>query len=191
VVVDVDETVLDNSAYQGWQIRSHNDFSQATWSKWTGSAQAPPIPGAVEFLKYAASRGVRVFYVTNRLKEEMAGTKENLIRLGFPDVSDETVMLRQEVSSKEPRRMEIQKRHRIVLLVGDNLNDLALPFEAKTIPERFAAVDANRDRFGASFIVLPNAMYGSWENALFPANTRLTPEDRARIRVEQLRTFTP
>ena len=191
VVVDVDETVLDNSPYQGWQILNHRDFAQDTWSKWTGSAQAIAIPGSVDFLQYAAKRGVRVFYVTNRAPEELTGTMENLKRAGFPDVSPETVMLRKDTGSKEARRLEIQKRNRIVLLVGDNLNDLAQVFEHKQIPERYQAVDDNRDKWGAQFIVIPNAMYGEWENAVYEYAPKLTAADRTRKRLEHLRTFTP
>jgi 5'-nucleotidase (lipoprotein e(P4) family) len=191
VVVDVDETVLDNSPYQGWQILTHNNFTQPTWSKWTGSATAQAIPGAVDFLQYAARHGVRVFYVTNRAPEELAPTKANLIKMGFPDVSDETVMLRDKVSSKEPRREAIRKRHRIVLLVGDNLNDLAQVFEKKSIAERWQAVDDNRARWGTEYIVIPNAMYGEWENAVYDYKSGLTAADRARIRLERLRVFTP
>lgn len=193
VVVDIDETVLDNSPYQGWQILNNQDFVLDTWYQWTGRAEAKPIPGAVDFLRYASSRGVRVFYVSNRDKEhELESTLKNLRALNFPDVSEQTVLLKDtKESTKQPRRDLISKRQRIVLLVGDNLSDLAKDFEVREIPDRFQAVNNSRARFGADFIVIPNNMYGSWENALFPANTRLTAEDRARIRREKLLAFTP
>jgi len=191
VVVDVDETVLDNSPYQGWQIRNHRNFEQASWSKWTSGGTAQAIPGAVDFLKYAASRGVRVFYVTNRATEELAGTMANLKRHGFPDVSAETVMLRDKISSKEPRRAEIRKKHRIVLLVGDNLNDLSQVFERKPIAERFQAVDDNRARWGTEFIVIPNAMYGEWENAVYEYTPGLNAAGRMEKRLSHLQSFNP
>ena len=105
------------------------------------------LPGAVEFLKYAASRGVRVFYVTNREKPEKPGTMTNLKQLGFPGVSDETVVVRTDVSSKEPRRRTISEHYRIVLLCGDNLNDFTNIFEGKSVEERNAAVDMARSAY--------------------------------------------
>ncbi|MEO6392768.1 MAG: 5'-nucleotidase, lipoprotein e(P4) family [Pyrinomonadaceae bacterium] len=191
VVVDVDETVLDNSPYQGWQILNHRNFEQASWAKWTGSGAAQAIPGAVDFLKYATSRGVRVFYITNRAKEELPGTLANLRKAGFPDISEETVLLRDQVSSKEPRRAEVRKKHRIVLLVGDNLNDIAQVFERKPIAERFAAVDENRTRWGTEYIVIPNAMYGEWENAVYEYTPGLNAAGRMEKRLSHLQTFTP
>lgn len=192
VVVDIDETVLDNSPYQGWQILNDKEYVQETWFQWTARAEAQPIPGAVDFLRYANSRGVRVFYVSNRDQaKELAPTMQNLRALNFPDVSEETVMLREKESSKQPRRDLISKRNRIVLLAGDNLADLAKDFEVRDIPARYAAVDNSRARFGADFIVIPNAMYGTWENALFPSGTSSDPAVRAGIRRNALRSFTP
>ena len=193
VVVDIDETVLDNSPYQGWQVLNNSDYVSETWYQWTGRAEAKPIPGAVDFLRYANSRGVRVFYVSNRDKaKELEPTMKNLRALNFPDVSEQTVLLREpNVSSKQPRRDLIGTRQRIVLLVGDNLGDLAKDFEVRDIPGRYLAVDNNRARFGADFIVLPNAMYGGWENALFPPGTSSDPAVRADLRRKALVGFTP
>jgi 5'-nucleotidase (lipoprotein e(P4) family) len=192
VVVDIDETVLDNSPYQGWQILNNKDYVLETWYQWTGRAEAKAIPGAVDFLRYANSRGVRVFYVSNRDKtKELEPTMKNLRDLNFPDVSEQTVMLREKESSKQPRRDLISTRQRIVLLVGDNLSDLAKDFEVRDIPGRYLAVDHTRARFGADFIVLPNMMYGSWENALFPPGTPSDPAVRANIRRSALQAFTP
>lgn len=192
VVVDIDETVLDNSPYQGWQILNNKDYVEETWFQWTGRAEAKPIPGAVDFLRYAHSRGVRVFYVSNRNKaKELAPTIKNLRDMNFPDVSDQTVLLREKESSKQPRRDFISTRHRIVLLAGDNLGDLAKDFEVRDIPGRYAATDNNRARFGADFIVLPNVMYGAWENALFPPGTGSDPAVRATVRRNALEAFNP
>ncbi len=189
VVVDVDETVLDNSRYQATLIVNRKPFESATWTNWCNGAQASAIPGAVEFLRYAASRGVRVFYVTNRRPTEREGTAKNLKQMGFPDVSDETLLLRADVSSKEARRQQISKRYRIVLLAGDNLNDFSNVFEGKTIAERAAAVEAARQKFGTEFIVLPNAMYGEWESAIYEYNSRLSEAEQNQKRKAALQTI--
>lgn len=188
VVVDVDETVLDNSRFQAGLIVNRAAFSSAAWIDWCSRAAASAIPGAVDFLKHAASRGVRVFYVTNRGIAEKAGTMTNLKRLGFPGVSDETLVVRTDVSSKEPRRQRISERYRIVLLCGDNLSDFSSIFEGKTTEERNAAVDGASRRFGTEFIVLPNPMYGDWENAVYGYDSRLNEQEKAARRKASLKT---
>ncbi len=191
VVVDVDETVLDNSSAQAELVINRQAFNSAGWTEWCNRAKAPAIAGAVDFLRYAASRHVRVFYVTNRREAEKAGTITNLKQLGFPGVSDETVMVRRDVSSKEPRRQKISERYRIVLLCGDNLADFSDVFEGKTTAERAAAVDAARQRFGTRFIILPNAMYGDWENAIYGYDSRLSEQEKAARRKAALKPPTP
>lgn len=189
VVVDVDETVLDNSPYQASLILNRQTYNAATWKTWTERAQAVAIPGALEFLRYARGRGVRVFYVTNRRLAEREATATNLRRLGFPDVSDETLLVRTEASSKEARRQSVSERFRIVLLVGDNLNDFADVFEKNTVATRLAAVEANRDEFGTRFIMLPNAMYGDWESAIHDYNFKLTEAEKAARRKAALKGY--
>lgn len=189
VVVDVDETVLDNSRYQAELIVNRQPFTSASWIEWCNRAKASAIPGAVDFLKYAATRGVRVFYVTNRRETEKTGTITNLKQLGFPDVSDETVVVRTDVSSKEARRQSIRRRYRIVLLFGDNLSDFSNAFEGKTPEERTAGVEAARQKFGTEFIVLPNPMYGDWENAVYGYESGLTEPQKAARRKAALKTI--
>jgi 5'-nucleotidase (lipoprotein e(P4) family) len=182
VVVDVDDTVLDNSRYQASLILNRKNYGSSAFTEWCKIADAPEIPGAVEFLKYVHAKGARVFYVSNRSQADIACTSENLKKLGFPDVSDETLLFRTDTSSKEARRQAVAKKHRIVLLMGDNLNDLAKVFEKKPIAERFAAVDAMKNDFGSRFIVLPNAMYGEWEGAVYEYKSLSDQEKAARRR---------
>jgi 5'-nucleotidase (lipoprotein e(P4) family) len=192
VVVDADETVLDNSRYQATLVKNGQTYSAQSWTQWVNRAEAAAIPGAVEFLRYAASRGVRVFYITNRRSVEKEATAANLKKLGFPDVSDETLLVRTDPnsSSKEPRRRSVSSRYRIVLLMGDNLNDFAEVFEnSKTVNSRIAAVEQNKNQFGTRFIVLPNPMYGDWENAIYEYNFKLTETEKAAKRKSQLKTY--
>ncbi len=188
VVVDVDETVLDNSLHQAELIKNRMPFTNPVWTAWINRREAKPIPGAVEFLNYANRKGVRVFYVTNRNADEKQGTIDNLKQTGFPDVSDETVMVRATESSKEARRQAILQKHRIVLLIGDNLNDLSNIFERKSVADRFAEVDKTREMFGRRFIVLPNAMYGDWESAVYEYQ-RLSEVEKTRKRSEALTSY--
>ena len=192
VVVDADETVLDNSAYQATLLKNGQSYDPKTWTEWVNRAEAAAIPGSVEFLRYAASRGVRVFYITNRKLVEKAATAANLTKLGFPGVNDQTLLVRTDAgsSSKEARRQAVAAKYRIVLLAGDNLNDFAEVFDkSRTVSDRIAAVERNKEQFGTRFIVLPNVMYGDWESAIYEYNTKLTEEEKAAKRKSQLKTY--
>lgn len=189
VVVDIDETVLDNSRYQASLVREHKSYPQ-DWTAWVNRSEAAAVPGAIEFLNYAHRRGVRVFYVTNRKAIEKEGTRANLKKLGFPDVTDETLIVREDtdVSSKEPRRRRIAQRYRLVLLIGDNLNDFAEVFEKTTVAGRISATDQSKALFGTRFIMLPNPMYGDWENSVYEYNFKLTDAQKAERRRSLLKT---
>jgi 5'-nucleotidase (lipoprotein e(P4) family) len=150
--------------------------------------KAKAIPGAIDFLNRAARQGARIFYVTNRIEVEKQPTIDNLKALGFPDVSDETVLIKTTESSKEARRQTILQKYRIAILIGDNLDDLSNVFERKPIDARFAEVDKTREMFGRKFIVLPNAMYGTWEGAIYEYG-RLTEAQKTEKRANALESY--
>lgn len=185
IVVDIDETVLDNSPAQASGIINKKPFNLPDWYAWGEKRSAKAIPGAVDFLNYAVSKGVKVFYVSNRDEVQKQATIDNLKSVGFKDVSGENVILRTAESGKEPRRKAISANYRIVILVGDNLNDFSDVFERKSIDERYAAVETDRKLFGAKYIMLPNAMYGDWESAIYEYK-RLTDAEKAAKRKSSL-----
>jgi 5'-nucleotidase (lipoprotein e(P4) family) len=189
IIVDVDETVLDNSRFQAELILRGAAYTPQAWQAWCDRAEAGAVPGAVDFLNYASRRGVHVFYITNRRQPEKAGTMTNLKNAGFPGVTEDTVMIREQgtTASKESRREQVRSRYRIVMLVGDNLNDFTDDFSGKSIAERKAQVDRERAEFGAQFIVVPNPMYGDWETAVYGNQPNLTDSDRRAKRREALR----
>lgn len=188
VVVDVDETVLDNSPQQAYNVKNRLPFTLPNWYEWGEKRSAKAIPGAVDFLNYANRKGVKVFYVSNRDEVQKQATIDNLKSAGFPDATEETVLLRQTESSKEPRRQSISAKYRIVLLVGDNLDDLSNVFERKSVADRFAEVDKAREFWGKKFIVLPNAMYGSWESAIYEYQ-RLNEIQKTQKRTDALQSY--
>jgi 5'-nucleotidase (lipoprotein e(P4) family) len=186
IVVDIDETVLDNSPSQARGIRTNTPYNSKDWYAWTNMRKAKPIPGSVEFLNYAVSKGVKIFYVSNRDDQnEKQATIDNLKSVGFTDVSADNVLLRTSESSKDARRAVVSARYRIVLLMGDNLDDFTSAFERKSVADRFGEVDKVRDTWGKKFIVLPNAMYGTWENAIYEYQ-RLTEAQKAEKRAAAL-----
>lgn len=181
VVVDIDETVLDNSPAQAHLIKNKAPFDNKSWYAWGEMRKAKAIPGAVDFLNYAVSQGVKVFYVSNRDEVQKQATIDNLKSVGFNDVSAENVILRTSESSKEKRRDTISEKYRIVILMGDNLDDFSDVFEKKSITDRFGETDKLRGMFGNKFIVLPNVMYGTWENAVYGYG-RVTDAQKAEKR---------
>ena len=189
VVVDIDETVLDNSPYEAGIIGK--DYGYPTgWAEWINAAEAEPLPGAVAFCNYVVEKGADVFYLSNRKAEsEQEATMKNLKALGFPQVIDAHMLLREDTSDKEPRRLKVRENHRIVLLMGDNLNDFDNIFRKKGADERLAAVDTVKDEFGTKFIVLPNPMYGDWEGAIYDYNWKLSPKEKSDTRKSSLKTW--
>ncbi|HEX9615389.1 MAG TPA: 5'-nucleotidase, lipoprotein e(P4) family [Bacteroidota bacterium] len=189
VVVDIDETVLDNSPHSAKMILENKSFPYG-WTEWVNKAGAEPIPGALEFLRYAVSKGYSIFYVSNRSAEnETDGTIRNLRERGFPQADSGHVLLQEGRSGKEIRRQKILLTHEIVLLIGDNLNDHAETFEKNSIEERFAETDRLRDEFGVRYIVLPNPMYGEWESAIYRYGRGLSAEEKNVLRRSALTSF--
>jgi 5'-nucleotidase (lipoprotein e(P4) family) len=191
VIVDLDETILDNSLNEGMQVKNHVNFNQKDWTEWVNRADATAVPGSVGFLNYAAAHGVTVFYITNRNDIQKQGTAANLKKLGFPNVNDRTLLVQTDPknSSKEPRRQSVAAKYRVVLLMGDDLNDFAKVFEdSKTVESRIAALDQFKNEFGKRFIVLPNAMYGNWETAIY-GRSGLSEEERAAKRKSALKAY--
>lgn len=186
VVVDIDETMVDNSAYEAQNILGNFGYPER-WGEWIDKASATAIPGAVEFMKYAVSKGVDVFYVSNRKIAEKDATVKNMRALGFPMIDDEHLLLRDKSSSKNERRDKVSQTHEIILLIGDNMNDFSGIFENKTVDDRFAVTDENKSAFGKSFIVLPNPMYGDWESAVLKYNFKQTNEQKDSVRKANLK----
>jgi 5'-nucleotidase (lipoprotein e(P4) family) len=186
IVVDIDETVLDNSPAQALGIKMNTPYNPKDWYAWSNMRKAKAVPGSVEFLNYAISKGVKIFFVSNRDdKNEKQATIDNLKSVGFNDISTENVLLRTAESGKDARRAVASANHRIVLLVGDNLDDFTSAFERKSVADRFAEADRLKDAWGKRFIVLPNAMYGTWENAIYEYQ-RLTEAEKAARRAAAL-----
>jgi 5'-nucleotidase (lipoprotein e(P4) family) len=165
VVVDVDETVLDNSPFQGYEIRNNKIFDQKDWLSWTSKGVADSVPGALGFLKYAASKQVETFYISNRGTAEVASTLKNLQDLGFPYADLAHLLFKTNTSDKEPRRQTVLENYNILMLCGDNLSDFSNVFyrEGRNTIEQ---VNLLKEVFGTRFVVLPNPMYGDWEKQL-------------------------
>ncbi|MHC1775771.1 MAG: 5'-nucleotidase, lipoprotein e(P4) family [Lentimicrobium sp.] len=188
IVLDIDETVLDNSPFQAECILEGTSYP-VNWDEWCKLARAKALPGALDFLAYAKANGLSIYYITNRKAHLREATVKNLKELGFPDTDAEHVLMRTSVDTKEPRRQELLKNNHISLLFGDNLNDFSDIFEKKSPDERNALVDDAGRLFGQRYIILPNAMYGDWELALYGFDQKQSDSVKYKIRRQALTAF--
>lgn len=170
VIVDIDETILNNSPYEAKAMLDGKAYESESWYEWSNMAVAEPVSGALEFLQFADSLGFHVFYISNRKEKfEGEGTRENIRNMGFPQTMDDHFLLRTDERNKEKRRQSVSENYEIVLLAGDNLGDFYE--DTDVFSERETIVNSNIDKFGNKFIVLPNAIYGDWLTAIgIPGN---------------------
>ena len=169
IILDVDQTVLDNSAYQARVIEKETSYPDG-WFDWAKEEKAEFMPGVLEFMEYAQSKGVEIFFVTNRDLEIEKATINNYIALGFSSSSEEHVLSRGENgwgSNKASRRELIAKDYRIVMMFGDNFGDFVDNNENLLSPkDRVETIKKYSKYWGTSWYMLSNPMYGAWEGAI-------------------------
>jgi len=194
VVLDIDETVLDNSPYQARLIRSGGEFNEAEWAAWCQEAIAKPMPGAVAFTNFAAQHGIAVIYISNRAKDLDEPTLANLRSAGFP-VADKSSFLglgtfvegcEQVGSEKGCRRQLVAQKYRVLMQFGDQIADFAnIPGNSED--GRTRAMAPYTAWIGERWFVLPNPTYGAWESALFDNDYALPREERRQKKLDALR----
>ena len=189
IIVDVDETVLDNSAHQARAILG--GFSYPTgWLEWGNEASAPAVAGVKDFLNYADSKGVTIFYVTNRVSELRKATIENIIKLGLPfDESANPLMMKGENgwgSEKTSRRTLIAEDYRIILMVGDQITDfISLEESSVSMDARLQLSSKYEEMWGEKWFMITNPMYGKWEGAIYN-NIFPNTKEREKLRLKAL-----
>lgn len=186
VILDIDETALDNSPYQARLIRHGGEFNEADWAKWCKEERARALPGAVAFTQFAAKHGVAVIYISNRAQDLDAVTIDNLRKVGFPVGGPDAflglgTLLRgcdQVGTEKSCRRQLVSQQYRVLMQFGDQLGDFVTVL-SNTDAGRAQAMAPYTRWIGTRWFVLPNPTYGSWEPALFN-NDWSAPRDQRR-----------
>ena len=188
IVLDADETVVDNTKLMGESIVNGNGHFDAPWWRQAvhqGKSQA--MPGAVEFLNEVHKQGVEIFYVSNRYAPvNLDVTIQNFKELGFPSVDKDHILLFEKDSDKQPRFDMIAKKYYVVLYMGDNVGDFPIGTKGKTLAERNDIIDAHKEDFGTTFVVFPNPAYGSWVSALAKGYQNLSPEEQKQVNNQYL-----
>jgi acid phosphatase len=193
IILDVDETVLDNSPYEVWMMKANQTFSTKTWNQFCAAQISKAIPGAVEFTKYADSKGVKVFYISNRGIETKKDTRENMEKLGFPMGSNvDTFMMQNEKpdwgSQKGTRRTVIAKDYRILLNFGDNLGDFDDRYRSSEA-ERLKVFEEDKAHWGRDWLVIANPTYGSFDTAPFGHDFKKSREDQRKAKWDVLESW--
>lgn len=165
VVLDVDETALDNSTYQLERAAYGLPYDDGSWSAWVERRRAPPVPGVVGFIELVRRSGGRVAWISNRNASLTDATRENLKTVGLWNDDDRLCLQKPSQDPKSARRRQVITGQgdcswagiatSIVALVGDQLGDF--PAASEQIPG--TGDDA---AFGVSSFLLPNSMYGGW-----------------------------
>ena len=189
ISVDVDETLIDNSAYEAFLIGNNFGYSSKTWGPWQAAGQATAYPGAHDFLNYCKSKGVEVFYITNIKMKYYDHASKKLAALGFPNIDKKHLLFRTDTSDKQPRRDIVLKDYEIALLLGDNLNDFLSVFRKKPIDVRSAEVDKIKETWGKKFIVFPNPMYGDWVGAIYKGNWGASAAEKDQMHKDHLQRW--
>ena len=187
IMLDLDQTVLDTSHYNARIILQHGSHAGEYFSEWCRQSTAPIIPGTKEFIEHATRQGVAVIYVSARKEALRDCTTRNLQALGLPFPAPDRLLLNDgtPLTSKTQQRADTAAQYRILLLVGDNLNDFVS--DSKTDPEtRRALVNEHAARWGREWIILPNPMYGNWEASLYEYDYSLPRDERLHRLLQQL-----
>ena len=190
MILDVDETLIDNSRYQVWMLKNNQSFSTRTWNEFCAAQISTAIPGAVEFAKYADSRGVKIFYITNRDAVTEKDTRENMQKLGFPMGGNVDTFLMQNEQpgwggAKGSRRAVVTKDHRVVLNVGDNLGDFDDRYRGSEA-DRLKAFEETKAYWGRQWLMIANPTYGSFDTAPFGHDFKKPREEQRKAKWDVL-----
>lgn len=188
IVLDLDETVLDNSPYQVQNVLDGTEFTPENWDAWVQKAAAKPVAGAKEFLQYANDNGVQIYYISDRADNQVDATIKNLEEQGIPVQGRDHLMFYEKgMTSKESRRQKVQETTNLVMLFGDNLVDFA-DFSKTSETERTQKLEELQKEFGDKFIIFPNPMYGSWESTVY-GGKKLDAKQKVEEREKALEGF--
>jgi 5'-nucleotidase (lipoprotein e(P4) family) len=182
IVMDLDETVLDNSGFQTRLYANSLDYSDSLWEEWekNHANEVRLVPGARAFIEKAEKAGVIVVYLSNRSEKNRAGTIAALehVKLNTANIDKRLFLLKGPGGDKTERRKEAAKRYRVLMLFGDNLRDFDERFKSiKVNPDNAAAqnegivrrlelVDKDEAHWGEDWIILPNPVYGEWQRLI-------------------------
>ena len=189
VILDIDETVLNNYYYLAKKFLDYDDFKDMSFSEWFREESSTLIEGAKSFLNTANELGIKIFYVTNRSYEVEEESINNLLKFNLPYADEEHVLTANETSDKIFRIDSIRENHNVLMYLGDNLGDFPEEFYHKSNEERSEIVDNIYDKFGTQYFILPNTIYGDWDKAIYDYDNSKSDEELIRLRIEAIDNY--
>jgi len=193
VVVDIDETLLDNVPLNARDIINNQVYSYDRWNTWVEQAKAQALPGSVAFLQAARQKGIKVYYLTNREHSQVAATANNLRLRGFPIESNEQILAASTPTGhcesagygKNCRRQWVASQARVLLMAGDSLGDF-VQAEHNTLAAQRKAVEPYVNWLGQRWFLLPNPSYGNWYSAPYGDDEKLPLAQKRRLKQQAL-----
>ena len=191
VILDIDETVLNNIPFQARAIIKGESYPNG-WVEWMLEEASTSVAGVSKFLKYADSKGIKIFYVTNRIAIAEEATRNNLKKLGLPFDTDRDVLLMKNengwTSDKVSRRELIAQDYRILLLIGDQLGDFISLDEATTGMDSRKEIAAKyEEMWGKKWFMITNPIYGRWEASIYNNEYPDTESELMQMRLKALK----
>ena len=190
IILDIDETVLNNIPFQARSIINGQSYPIG-WLEWMLEESSDAVAGVSDFLEYAQSKNIKIFYVTNRIAIAEDATRNNIKKLGLPLDTDRDVLLMKNengwTSDKVSRRELVAKDYRILLLIGDQLGDF-LPLDETTLEldSRKNLADTYDHMWGSKWFMITNPMYGRWEASIYNNEYPDTEDKLMQMRLEAL-----
>lgn len=189
VVVDIDETLLDNVPLNARDIINNQVYSYDRWNTWVEQAKAQALPGSVAFLQAARQKGIQVYYLTNREHSQVAATGKNLRLRGFPIESDAQILAASTPTGhcesagygKQCRRQWVASHARVLLMAGDSLGDF-VQAEHNTLDAQRKAVEPYVNWLGQRWFLLPNPSYGNWYSVPYGDDESLPFAHKRRLK---------
>lgn len=188
VILDIDETILDNIPAGAYQITSNHGYNHEEFVEWTSKGECEDIEGSVDFINYAQSKGVEIFLISNRSPEEMEATIANLQAVGV-NVPQDHIMLKEDSSNKQKRMDKVEKDYNVIMYIGDNAGDFGGEYSKKSNEERSKIVMDNKDSMGVKYIALPNPTYGDFDGAIYGYDFSMSNDAKIKTRNEALKPF--
>jgi len=157
IIMDLDETVLDNSKYQIGLTEKGESYNPESWSEWVNLKEAELVPGAKQFIDNVRLTNTTIIFLSNRMAKNELPTIENMKRLNIYNEKDIFLLRIDKPDKKHVRRNEVTSGTgrleqvgpmEVLAYFGDAFHDF--PQESENYI------------FGQNMFMFPNPMYGKW-----------------------------
>ena len=187
IITDIDDTLIPSTAYFSSMVDTNESKNIERSRYWWNHQEATALPGSVDFLQKAYRKGVEIFYISGRFNDVKAVTLDKLKKLGYPVRDEHHILLQNEqnvtLSKEDKRKQIINMGYYPVMLFGDQLEDLG-EVDKGLYPVKKNWVYQNQNKFGIEWFILPNTVYGFWEEAVTTDYRTLPPEEKHNARVQ-------